>query len=126
MSKEINRIASEYLARLLSQNPDTKFDKVLPVMHLCSTEYSDESCTEYLAKVQSVPERIDVSEEATHVYICRMVPRKLPSYLAGVRRERFVWTYHQSLSWVLKREEAEKLSKTLTERGIQTFFMPVR
>jgi hypothetical protein len=121
---EINRIAERFLREYLDKNPSVEFNKVMHAMRLCATEYYDEAAEDFLTQVQSeYAERLEISEP-TSVIISRACPRSLPAFLAGVRREKLIWTYHQHLAHVFQRNEASAVSKMLEAQSIPNYSLP--
>jgi hypothetical protein len=122
---EVNRIASEFLEQYLRGNPQTELHRVVCPARKFSTVNSHDAAKEFLDQIQSqdMTERIFVSEPET-VVILRTCPRRLPAFLAGIRRGKLVFTYHQHLAQVFQRDEATAVSKMLEEQGIPNYSLP--
>jgi hypothetical protein len=130
---EINRIASEFLAKYLSKNPSVELHRVVcPCKHEI-VEDSRESATEFVHKLQQrarglVDSRIEVSEPTT-VNILRVVRKRhpiQPAFLSGFKKRdgRAVWTFDNRLALSLSRDKAESLLAILKGYGFECFVLP--
>lgn len=128
MTKEITKIASEFLARYLSSNPSVEFHKTTVCSHKrYEVHDSNETAESFLQHVQSQfveSERIEITESAS-VIILRVCPKTFPRFLAGTRKDgKLIWTHHNHLSCEFSREDGEKVSKRLVEQGIPNCILP--
>ena len=128
MSEEISRIASEFLARYLSNNPSVEFHKLVCPAERYEIHDSHEAAQDFLEQIQSggtvESGRIDITDTAP-VVIGRACQRHVPSYLAGTRRDgTLVWTHNLRLAARFHGDKAEAVLKALADLGIRAYAMP--
>ncbi len=127
MSEAISRIASEFLARYLSNNPSVEFHKLVCPAKRYEIHNSHEAAQDFLEQIQSQAmdsERIDITDAAP-VIIRRVCLRHLPAYLAGTRRDgALIWAHEIRFATSFRGDEVEVMLKTLTDRGIHVQIMP--
>ena len=124
---EINRIAAEFLARHLHENPEAQLHRLVCPVRRYQILDSHETAVEFLAQVEDqgiTSERIEVTEPET-VIVVRSCPRHLPRFLAGTRRDGvLIWAHELRLAKVFTQEEAPEVVKALEAQRISVFVLP--
>ena len=127
MSRELNRVAAEFLARHLHENPEAELQRLVCPAQRCEIHDSHETAAEFLAEIQDqgiTSERIEVTEPET-VIVVRSCPRHLPRFLAGTRRDgALIWTHEPRLAKVFTQQKASEVVRALEAQRISVFVLP--